>query len=199
MGAIYPGIDLGAGEKERGSLETLLSTPAKRIDIVIGKFLVVMTSSIVTASIGILSLILTVQFLPDIPAEYLSAISQMFDAKIIILLLTLILPLSIFFSAIILSLSIYAKSFKEAQSIITPLNMVIIFPAIFGLIPGVELNFKTALIPIMNVSLATKEVLAGTINPFLLTEVYLSLFACALISLLFCIKWFQREETLFRV
>jgi sodium transport system permease protein len=199
MGAMYPGIDLGAGEKERGTLETLLSTPTKRIQIILGKFLVVMIAAIITALIAMLGVFIAIRLLPELTNDFLPVIKQMFSFKIIFMILTLVIPISAFFSALILSLSIYAKSFKEAQSMITPFNIAIIFPALLGTLPGIELNFKTALIPIMNVSLATKEVLAGTINPALLIEVYLSLFIFAAISILFCVKWFQREETLFRV
>ena len=199
MGAMYPGIDLGAGEKERGTLETLLSTPTKRIHIILGKFFVVMIAAIITALVAMLGIFIAIRLLPELTNDFLPVIKKMFSFKIVFLILTLIIPISAFFSALILSLSIYAKSFKEAQSMISPFNIAIIFPALLGTLPGIELNYKTALIPIMNVSLATKEVLAGTIDPILLIEVYLSLFIFASISLLFCVKWFQREETLFRV
>lgn len=199
MGAMYPGIDLGAGEKERGTLETLLSTPAERSEIVIGKFLLVMLAAVMTALIAMLGFYIGIQSFPDIPEEFTSIISKMFTFKIVFMILTLIIPISAFFSALILSLSIYAKSFKEAQSMISPFTIVIIFPALIGTLPGIELNYKTALLPIINVALATKDVLAGTINPVLLAEVYLSLFIFAGLSLWFCVKWFQREETLFRV
>lgn len=199
MGAMYPGIDLGAGEKERGTLETLLSTPAERSEIVIGKFLLVMLAAIITALIAMLGFYFGIKYFPDIPEEFLSIISEMFTFKIVFMILTLIIPISAFFSALILSLSIYAKSFKEAQSILTPFSMAILFPATIGMLPGIELDYKTALIPITNVALATKDVLAGSIEPLLLAEVYFSLFILAGLSLWFCVKWFQREETLFRV
>lgn len=198
MGAMYPGIDLAAGEKERGTLETLLSTPAKRIEIVLGKFFVVMLAAIITAAISMSGIFLGAQFFPDIPEEFMFAIKDMFSLKVVFLIFTLVIPISAFFSALILSLSIYAKTFKEAQSIIAPFNIAIIFPAVIGTLPGIELNYKTALIPITNVALATKDVLAGSIEPILLAEVYLSLFILAGLSLWFCVKWFHREETLFR-
>lgn len=199
MGAMYPGIDLGAGEKERGTLETLLSTPAERSEIVIGKFLLVMLAAIITALIAMLGFYFGIKYFPDIPEEFTSIISKMFTFKIVFMILTLIIPISAFFSALILSLSIYAKSFKEAQSILTPFSMAILFPATIGMLPGIELDYKTALIPITNVALATKDVLAGSIEPLLLAEVYFSLFILAGLSLWFCVKWFQREETLFRI
>ncbi len=98
----------------------------------------------------------------------------------------------------ILALAIQAKSFKEAQSTLTPLSIVVIMPVMFGLLPGIELNAQTAMIPVLNVSLATKEVIAGTINPVHLVISYVSLFALAAASLWFCVVWFNREETLFR-
>jgi sodium transport system permease protein len=198
MGAMYPGLDLGAGEKERGTLETLLSTPASRLEIVLGKFGVVTLAGVATALIAMSGLYIAAHRFPEIPTEVFDVIMDMLGPKMVLLLMTLILPISAFFAAAILGVSIYARSFKEAQSIVAPINIAIIFPALIGTLPGIELNPVTALIPILNVSLATKKLLAGTINPYLLTEVYLSLFFLAGISIWGCVKWFNREETLFR-
>ncbi len=198
MGTMYPGIDLGAGEKERGTIETLLSSPANRLQIVLGKLGVVSLSGIISALIAILGIYVAIQLIEDIPADMLQVILDMLGFKIIITILTLVIPIAVFFAALILSISIYAKSFKEAQSIIGPANMIIIIPVIIGLLPGIELDVKTALIPILNVSLASKELLAGTINPLYLVEVYLSLFLLGGIAVWGCVRWFNREETLFR-
>ncbi len=198
MGTMYPGIDLGAGEKERGTLETLLSSPANRLQIVLGKLGVVSLSGIISALIAILGIYLAIQMIEDIPADILKVILDMLGFKIIITILTLVIPIAVFFAAMVLSISIYAKSFKEAQSIIGPANMIIVIPVIIGLLPGIELNAKTALVPILNVSLASKDLLAGTINPFHLVEVYFSLFLLAGIAVWGCVRWFNREETLFR-
>ncbi|MBL7014360.1 MAG: ABC transporter permease [Candidatus Marinimicrobia bacterium] len=198
MGAMYPGLDLGAGEKERGTLETILSSPASRFDIVMGKFLVVLSAAIATSFIAIGGLYLAVQQFPDIPVEILQVIQDVLSLKVFLMIMGLVIPVSAFFSAIILSLSIYAKSFKEAQSIVAPLNIIIIFPAIIGTLPGIELNHTTALIPVLNVSLAAKDLVAGIIDPILMAEVYGSLFFLAGLSIWFCVKWFNREETIFR-
>ena len=199
MGAMYPGLDLGAGEKERGTMETILSSPASRLDIVLGKFGVITTAGIATALITFASLNVAVQLFPEIPADVLDIIRSMLGVKMVALILTLIIPIAAFFSAAILSLSLYARSFKEAQSIVSPLSIAIIVPAAIGLTPGMELNKITALIPILNVSLATKEMLAGSsINWIHLGEVYASLIILAGFSLWFCVKWFNREETIFR-
>ncbi len=198
MGSLYPGLDLGAGEKERGTLETLLSSPANRRDIVFGKFLVVMLAGIATSLIAMFGMYLAVKQFPDIPADVLAVIMEMLGLKMVLMLLTLILPVAALFSAVILALSIYARSFKEAQSIVSPLNIVIIIPALIGTFPGIELNANTALVPILNVSLAAKEMLAGTINYVHLSEVYLSLFALAGLALWGCTYMFSKESVLFR-
>ncbi len=198
-GAMYAGIDLSAGEKERGTLETLLSSPASRLEIVLGKFVVVAAIGIASALISMLGLYLGVRVaVGEIPPEALDVVWDILNWKVVAMIATLLLPLAAFFAAMILALAIQAKSFKEAQSILTPFSIVIILPVAFGLLPGIELNAQTAMIPILNVSLATKEVIAGTINPVHLAISYVSLFALAAASLWFCVVWFNREETLFR-
>ena len=197
-GAMYAGIDLSAGEKERGTLETLLSSPASRLEIVMGKFLVVATVGIASALISMFGLYLGVRGIEDIPPEAMEAVWNILSVKVVVMIATLLLPLAAFFAAMILALAIQAKSFKEAQSTLTPLSIVVIMPVVFGLLPGIELNAQTALIPVLNVSLATKEVIAGTINPLHLVMSYVSLFALAAASIWFCVVWFNREETLFR-
>ncbi len=171
LGAMYPAIDLGAGEKERATLETLLTSPASRMEIVVGKFLVITCTGIISALIAILGLYLSFKHVKGLPAGVMEGIIRMIEFKSIGLLLSLLVPLCVFFAAILLSLSIFARSFKEAQSIITPLNFMIIIPAFIGMFPGIKLSTTTALIPVLNVSQATKEIISGTIQTGLLMEV----------------------------
>ncbi|MCK5407681.1 MAG: ABC transporter permease, partial [Candidatus Krumholzibacteria bacterium] len=98
----------------------------------------------------------------------------------------------------LLSVSLSARSFKEAQTLITPLNIAVIVPAAIGMVPGISLNFKTAIIPVLNVTLATKEIIAGTITTANLVVVYISLVALAVLSLWGSVLWFKRESTIFR-
>ncbi|MFQ6115060.1 MAG: ABC transporter permease, partial [bacterium] len=198
LGSMYPAIDLGAGEKERGTLETLLTSPVNRFQILLGKFMVVVLTGVLSALVSILGLYLGIRQIHEIPPEFLKMLLSILEFRSIALLLTLLLPLTIFFAGVQLSLSIFAKSFKEAQSIISPLSMVVIVPAAIGMIPGITLNTSTAVIPILNVSLATKEIISDTIQPGLLTEVYGSLVVLAGISLFVSSKWFKREEVIFR-
>jgi sodium transport system permease protein len=198
LGAMYPAIDLAAGEKERGTMETLLTAPVSRFEILLGKFAVVALAGIVSAVVSMLGVYVAVQQIKEIPQELMQLIMGMLDAQTVLLVLSLLLPIAVFFAAVLLSLSIFSRSYKEAQSLISPLSIVIILPVLVGVMPGVDLDWVTAMIPVLNVSLATREIIAGTIKPLLLAEVYVSLFALASLSLWGCAKWFGREETIFR-
>ena len=198
MGSMYPAIDLAAGEKERGTLETLLTSPAGRMQILIGKFGVVVLTGIISAGVSFVGLFLAVRQVPEIPTQLMQTIVGILEFQSIAVLLSLLIPLTFFFAAVLLAMSIYAKSFKEAQSIITPMTIVVIIPAFMGMLPGMELNFTTAMIPILNVTLATKEIIAGTMSMLLLAEVYLSLIFFSAAALFICAKMFRRESAVFR-
>ncbi len=198
LGAMYPALDLGAGEKERGTLETILASPATRLEILLGKFGVVTLFGLLSAFMGIVGMIIGLRGNVDIPEEMQTVIMSIISFKIVVTIITLLIPVAVFFAAFLLSISIYARTFKEAQSIVGPLNVIIILPALIGLIPGIELNYLTAMIPIVNISLATKEVIAGTITAGLLAEVYLSLTALAALGILLASRWFNKEQVIFR-
>ncbi len=198
LGAMYPALDLGAGEKERGTLETILASPATRLEILLGKFGVVTFFGVSSAFMGMLGMLIGLRGNVDIPPEIQSVILSIISFKMVVTIITLVIPVAMFFAAFLLSISIYARTFKEAQSIVGPLNVVIILPALIGLIPGIELTYLTALIPIVNISLATKEIIAGTISPLLLTEVYFSLAVLAGLGIWLASNWFNKEQVIFR-
>jgi len=198
MGSMYPAIDLAAGEKERGTIETLLTAPVGRFQILLGKFGVVVLTGLLSAAVSMIGLYVAVSRNPDMPQEMLAAVASILDLGTILLVLSLLFPLAVFFAAFLLSLSFYARSYKEAQSLISPLTIVVILPVAVGMIPGIELTPLTAMIPVLNVSLATKEIIAGTIDPGILAIVYASLLTLAGLSLWACARWVNREETIFR-
>ncbi|MBC8215731.1 MAG: ABC transporter permease [Candidatus Marinimicrobia bacterium] len=199
MGAMYPALDLGAGEKERGTLETLLVSPASRMEILMGKFGVITLSGLASAVFGLLGIFVGItQTGSNEASKVIEVLSEIIQPETIVLVLTLIIPIAVLFSALLLSISIYAKTFKEAQSIIGPLNILFFVPVIVGLVPGIKLDIYTALVPILNISLATKEVIAGTINGWLLVEVYAVMFILAFASIFFAAKWFNKEHVIFR-
>lgn len=202
MAVMYTAIDLGAAEKERGTIETLLTAPVSRRQILFGKFAVVVVMGVATAGISIIGLALgmytAISQAVSIPPAILSMIWKILEPTSVLLLLSLLIPLTIFFGGVLLSLSIFARSFKEAQSIMSPLMILVIVPAVIGLIPGIKLDVVTALIPILNISLATKEILAGGAQMWLLVEVFASLILLAMLSISLSSWSFNREETIFR-
>lgn len=198
MGAMYPAIDLGAGEKERGTLETLLTAPVDRFHILIGKFGVIIVSGLLSAVVSMVGLFIGVKQAGEIPPDIMSVIVKILGADNIVLLFSLLIPLTIFFAGILLSVSLTAKTFKEAQSMISPLNLAVLVPAAIGVIPGIEMNYTTAVIPVLNVSLATKAIVAGTMQTSHLIVVYASLIAFAILSLVIAAQWFKRESVIFR-
>lgn len=193
MGAMYPAIDLITGEKERGTIETLLVLPANRFYILLGKLLVIVTSGFISGLLTFLGIFLFLKLNADLPF-----ISVILTGKSVLLILLMMIPLTTFFAGILIPISIYAKSLKEAQSLLQPLVIVIIAPAIVGMVPSITLNTTTALIPILNVSLASKDIVAGTIDYNLLLLVYLSLFLIAGLGIVLAKKWFGNEANIFR-
>ena len=197
-GAMYPALDLGAGEKERGTLETILTSPASQIEILSGKFIVVSIFGIMSVIFGLIGMLAAVKLNPGIPEEIISIAMNILGFKPVLLILTLLIPIALFFASFLLSVSFYAKTFKEAQSIMGPLNMLIVFPIMIGLMPGITLSVSTAWIPILNVSLAMNDIIAGTLSWPLYAEVMLSLLFFTGFSMWMSVKFISREEVIFR-
>jgi sodium transport system permease protein len=197
-GAMYPALDMGAGEKERGTLETLLTTPVSRYQFLVGKTLTITLAGLFAALVSILSIMGSIWFIEDIPQSILDTAMSILSPGVVGVLLSLLVPLTVFFAAAQLSLSFYAKSFKEAQSTVSPLLIAVIFPAFLGLLPGFSLNTTTALIPVLNVALATKQALAGTLGAGSLMLVYASLLTLAAATLGVSLYVIRSERVLFR-
>jgi sodium transport system permease protein len=198
MGSMYPAIDLAAGEKERGTLETLLTSPVNRLPILAGKFGVVVLTGITSAVVSLLGLYAGIRYASAVPQEFVDMVMSILEPSSILMLISLLFPLTVFFAALLLSVSFLARSFKEAQSMIGPLYPVIIIPAFIGLMPGMELSASTALVPILNVSLATKAIIAGQVPAGPMALVYASLAVYAAAGLFLCSRIFARESAIFR-
>lgn len=197
-GAMYPALDLGAGEKERGTLETILTSPANQIEILSGKFIVISFFGIMSVIFGLVGIFIAIKMNSDIPQEIISVALNILGPKPILLMLSLLFPIALFFASFLLSISFYAKSFKEAQSIMGPLNLIIILPIMIGLMPGITLDATTALIPILNVSLAMNDIIAGTLSFPLYLEVMLSLLFFTALSMWVSVKFVSKESVIFR-
>jgi sodium transport system permease protein len=196
-------MDLTAGEKERGTIETILCSPVSRTHLVLGKFLMVLTASIATAILAITSMAVSFgagkKMLIGITHGAADAALQVtITGKAMVSIFFVVLPLAVFFSAALLALSLFAKSFKEAQSYISPLMIVVVLPAVAALLPGVELTPALALVPVLNTSLVSKEIITGTFHWDLIALIFLSSSVYAGVAIAIAVKLFQREDVLFR-
>ena len=206
-GAMYPAIDLTAGEKERGTMETLLCSPVHRVNIVLGKFLMVMTASVATIAISLLSssasLLIGGSRMAGRGGGAAKAAASMgqiptIDPAGILGVFFMVAPVAMLFAAVLLTISLFAKSYKEAQSYVSPLIVVVVMPAMMGMLPGIELSAKTALVPIMNLSLVCKEMLSGVWHWNYIALIFGSTCVYAAIALGLAVKMFNREDVIFR-
>lgn len=211
-GAMYPAMDLTAGEKERGTMETLLCSPVGRVDIVVGKFLTILTASVATVACAVLSMGIT--FTLGVPllarqiaggsgAEATRMVERIesmitLDPVGLVAVVAMVLPMLILFAAGMFTISLFAKSFKEAQSYVSPLFIVILMPAMIGTLPGVELNARLALVPILNVSLASRELVSGVWQWHYLALIFASTCIYAVAALALAVRMFKREDVIFR-
>ncbi len=195
-GALYPAVDLCAGEKERGTMETLLITPAGREEIVLGKFLTIWVFSAGTALLNLLSMGLTTWHFSHLLPQGGLPLGGLFWCVV------LSLPQAALFSAISLSIGAYARSTKEGQYYLMPL-FIISMPLMFlTLAPGVELNPIYSLVPITGVALLMQRLMvAGSLEqvPWLyFLPVLVPIAIYSWLALRWAIVQFHREEVLFR-
>lgn len=198
-GAMYPAMDTTAGEKERGTLETILSSPVSRTDLVLGKFMMVMTVSIVTTALSLTSMGASIAWAGRSAGGGADAAFKLgFDPSSIIAIVILLVPLAVLFAVVEIAVALLAKSYREAQTYVSPLMFLVIVPAIVGALPGVELNWKTALIPILNVSLVSKEIFAATYHWSYIALIFATTCFYAAIGIAAAVHMFNREDVLFR-
>jgi len=203
-GAFYPAIDLCAGEKERGTLETLLSSPAQRGEIVWGKLLTVMTFSMATSVLNLASMGLTgLLILKQISGMGMTAETFRLGPpplSSVGWLLLAIIPISALFSALSLAIAAFARSSKEGQYYLIPLLLITLPLMMLPLLPATELDLGTSLIPITGVMLVLRTVIEGQYLEAL--RYVIPVTAVTGICCLFAIRWaaaqFNNESVLFR-
>jgi len=195
-GAFYPAVDLVAGEKERGTMETLLVAPVTRREIVMGKFLTVWIIAMVTALLNLGVMALTFSKLAGMAGS--GKIDFQMPIGAIVAVTLILIPTSALFGAVALALSSFATSYKEGQHYMTPLMLVATPLAMVGLLPNVEIGYGLALVPVANVVLLVKAMLLGgeTAGPAIVAIV--STFVYSLVALKVTVEIFRRESVLFR-
>ena len=204
QGSMYPAIDLGAGEKERGTMETLISTNISSVDIIIGKMFSVTSSAVLTAIFSLLgfALPLVVIFLfygDSIPENAFEIISAIVNPIAIIAMFGLLIPLSIFMGAFMLAVSIYSKNPKEASLLLGNAIIVFFIPAYVPLInPGIELDLVGSLIPCYSFALHTNALIAVNTDWFLYGATLISNIIYCSIAIYVTYIMFDDEKIIFR-
>ncbi|MGC2764985.1 MAG: ABC transporter permease [Candidatus Acidiferrum sp.] len=202
VGSMYPAMDLTAGEKERGTMETILSSPISRVDLVFGKFFLVLTTALVTAGLSVTSMGVSFAVLEHLHAfdkagEDAAQMQLHIGLTTVLSIFIMVLPIAVLFAAGLMTVALFAKSYKEAQSYISPLMFVVIIPAVAAMLP-IDLDAKLALVPILNASLLCKELVTGTYHWNFIAIIFLSTCVYAGVALFLAVKMFQREDVLFR-
>lgn len=196
VGGMSPALDLTAGEKERNTLETLLASPVSRFDIAAGKFLTTFTAAMVSMLLALTSMTLTARYgfgsMTDGEIEIGLSLTSLFW------LLVMMVPAATLFSALMITVAIGAKSYKEGQSYLTPILMLTILPAMVTFIPGIELSTGLLFVPVVNICLGLKEVLMGTFKVWKILTVFGVTSLYALIALYLAQKIFERESVVFK-
>jgi len=195
--AVYPAIDLTAGERERGTLETLMVAPVPVIDLIVGKFLVVAAVSLIAAALNLASIGLTLRF-GDVQEMLAQGMQARIPVAVLPLILLAMVPFAILFSAILIAVASFARSFKEAQHYVMPVIMAALIPGTAGALPGVELQGAMTVIPVANMVLLTRELLLGHFANWPAMVVALgSTCFYAVVAVIVAAKLFGQEAVLF--
>lgn len=199
MGAMYPAIDVTAGEKERGTLETILTLPVTNFELIISKFTAVSIIACVSAFFNILSMAGAFGFMFATMMEASDGIQLNLASFIPAILFTILVMMffALFVTAVCMCVCIFAKSFKEANNYITPVMLVFMFASFVTMIPNIELTAMTATIPIVNISLMIVKLFTFTYDYALFGLVLLSNVVYSLLAILVLARVYNSESVLF--
>ena len=196
VSATYPATDATAGEKERGTLETLLTFPIKSKDIIIGKFLSVSLSSIITGLLSLILAIISLKLANNMFSIY-EGMNLMLPLSSLIFALVVIIAYSFLISGLCIAIASKSKSFKEAQSALTPLTFISFFPGMIAFMVGITTTNLYACIPFLNFTLIFTDITNGNINYLHILLMLLSTIIIIAIVLKIIIKQYKSEKVLF--
>ena len=195
VSATYPATDATAGEKERGTLETLLTFPIKSKDIIIGKLLSVTLSSIITGVLGLILSVLAILYVGNTYDIYSG--TELLNAPIIIYALIIIIAYSIMISGLCIAIASMSASFKEAQSALTPLTFIAFFPGMIVFMIDISNNAILSLIPFINFSMIFTDVTNNNLNILYLILMFISTIVIITIVITYIIRQYKSEKILF--
>ena len=197
-GCLLAAIDLVTGEKERKTIETTLSLPISKFTVLLGKAIVASILGFVPALLTLIGLVLGLKFIDGIPQTLKTAINEMLNFQSVTMIMLLLIPFAIFLAGFIIALVAGASTFKEAQSKAAPLIMVIIIPLVLAMVPGIEFTWTTVFIPVLNIGLGVKEIMAGTIDMGMYAAMLISLIVFAMGAIYFSYKRFSDENAILK-
>jgi ABC-2 type transport system permease protein/sodium transport system permease protein len=193
-GAVYPAIDLTAGERERGTLEVLVAAPVPRLSLLLAKYIAVVTVALLTALVNLTAMLVTLWLSGEwqrlFPKGELSPL-------VILEVLGLLVLFAAFFSAVLLALTSFARSFKEAQAYLIPLMLVSLVPGIAGILPGLQLTGPLAVVPLLNIVLLARDLLLGQASLVAGVIVVATTLAYALAAIALAARIFGAEAVLY--
>lgn len=196
VSATYPATDTTAGERERGTLETLLTFPIKSKDIIIGKFLGVTVSSIITGLLSLALAVISLFISKDMFTIY-EGVNTMYSLSSIVYAVVVIITYSFFISGLCLAIASTSKTFKEAQSALTPLTFISLFPGMIAFMIGITTNTLISIIPFLNFTTIFTDITAGNINVLHIFLMMLSTVIYISIVFYYIIKQYKSEKVLF--
>lgn len=196
LGSFYPAIDLAAGEKERGTLETLLTAPVPAGEIVAGKFAAVAIIGMAAAAANLLSMLLTFQ---SGVFKFAKAAHVQFTLPWSTALLVMVglIPLAVLFSALFLGIAVRSQSFKEAQNALTPVQLASTLPILVITLPGIEFNAALAAVPVVGIAMMFRELMGGSARLIPSLVAFGTTIVYAGLALHFAARAFGREDVLF--
>lgn len=199
MGGVYAANDLVAGEKERGTLETLLVSPASRRDLVMGKFLAVAGVCLVSSFLSVVGLMLPFV----VPLAAFDWMAQgggglKLSAGAVVVMLLVQLPLAVLGAGVLLVISTFARNQKEAQTYLGPVLIAVSVAAMLSLLLRSEAGLPLALVPVLNAAMVLKQALSGTFHPAFIALAFAASIGYAAMAVLFATRLFQKESVLLK-
>lgn len=188
-------IDVTTSEKEKGTLETLLSLPIKKTELITSKYITVFLLSVMSGILTYISLFVTLYFSGNI-LEMLGVMSLHIDLSVLGIYLVSIILISLLFSGLLLSITIFSKNLKEAQNSLYPLE---IFVTLVSMLPmfGIKATTKLAIVPFVNISLLFNNALSSTIDPVFVILTFVSSIVYSVILIMIISKIYNQEDILF--
>jgi sodium transport system permease protein len=190
LGGFYPAIIMTAGEKENGTLPTLLCAPINHLELLTGKYLAILVIALIGVSANIFSICAVLWF--GLAEFGIAAVSPIYFVYIFLALI----PVAMLYTALFMTVAIFANSFREGQNMLSPITVVAIIPAYAALLPGIELTALTAITPGINITLLIKESLVGNAEVEMIFLTLISNLAWTLIILVIAAHLFKAEQVL---